>query len=147
MMRTIGRGFLLQTAAIILVPLLCASVLAAQEPLQFNVPYHCPDGTDNIITRCAPYKGRETCIWRVEKNGQLIHEVSNVRSQMDGWLAVCKVQTHECAGHHSHGSASACGSAGKCESQEDAAPPLVCALGTRSPLATTSANPEESWAK
>lgn len=95
MMRTIGRGFLLQTAAIILVPLLCASVLAAQEPLQFNVPYHCPDGTDNIITRCAPYKGRETCIWRVEKNGQLIHEVSNVRSQMDGWLAVCKVQTSQ----------------------------------------------------
>ena len=97
MMRTIGRGFLLQTAAIILVPLLCASVLAAQEPLQFNVPYHCPDGTDNIITRCAPYKGRETCIWRVEKNGQLIHEVSNVRSQMDGWLAVCKVQTSQAA--------------------------------------------------
>lgn len=93
MMRTIGRISRLKAAALIAFALLAVSVLAAQEPLQFNVPYHCPDGTDNIITRCAPWKGRETCVWRVEKNGQLIHEVSNVRTQMDGWLKICKVQT------------------------------------------------------
>ena len=95
-MRTIGKRSLLRNATILIGSLLCVSMLAAQEPgqeaLQFNVPYHCPDGTDNVITRCAPYKGRETCIWRVEKNGQMVHEVSNIRSQMDGWLKICKVQ-------------------------------------------------------
>ena len=96
-MRIIGRRSLLQSAGVVIGALLCASVVAgqeaAQEALQFNVPYHCPDGTDNVITRCAPWKGRETCIWRVEKNGQLVHEVSNIRSQMDGWLKICKLQT------------------------------------------------------
>lgn len=72
----------------------CASIVAAQEALQFNVPYRCPDGTDNIITKCETNaRGGEICFWREEKNGQLIVERFNIRSQMDGWLKICKVQS------------------------------------------------------
>jgi hypothetical protein len=66
--------------------------LVAQEALQFNVPYHCEDGTDKIITRCQSNARGEVCVWRDEKNGQVIGERFNIRSQMDGWLKVCKVQ-------------------------------------------------------
>src|SRR5262249_38835800 len=56
--------------------------------------YVCPDGTANIITRCEKNaRGGEVCFWREEKNGQLIVERFNIRSQMDGWLKICKVQT------------------------------------------------------
>ena len=67
-------------------------VASAQEPLQFNVPYHCPDGTDKVITHCQSNARGEVCVWRDEKNGQLIGERFNIRSQMDGWLKICKVQ-------------------------------------------------------
>ena len=79
--------------AVLLGVVLCASIAAAQEPLQFNVPYHCPDGTDNIVTRCQSTPRGEVCFWREEKNGQLIVERYNSRSQMDGWLKVCKAQS------------------------------------------------------
>ena len=70
----------------------------AQEPLQFNVPYHCPDGTDKVITRCQTNaRGGEVCTWRDEKNGQLIVERFNIRSQMDGWLKICKVDAKAAA--------------------------------------------------
>src|ERR1051326_2839642 len=68
------------------------SAALTQDTLQFNVPYHCPDGTDKIITQCKPYGRGEMCYWRNERNGQLINEQFNVRGQMDGWLAICKVQ-------------------------------------------------------
>src|SRR5262249_4373038 len=77
---------------VVLEVVLFASVVAGQEPLQFNVPCHCPDGTDKIVTRCASNARGEVCFWREEKNGQLIVERFNIRSQMDGWLKVCKVQ-------------------------------------------------------
>ncbi|HXH66746.1 MAG TPA: hypothetical protein VNI81_06060 [Candidatus Limnocylindrales bacterium] len=72
---------------------LSRSLDAAQEALQFNVPYHCPDGTDNIITKCQSNARGTVCFWREEKNGQLIVERFNVRGQMDGWLKICKVQS------------------------------------------------------
>ena len=71
---------------------LLPSTAQAEEALQFNMPYHCPDGTDKIITQCKPWGRGEVCYWRNERNGQLINEQYNVRSQMDGWLAICKVQ-------------------------------------------------------
>ena len=90
-MRTLG--ILLKNAAVVIAGALFASILAAQETLQFNVPYHCPDGTDNIITRCETNaRGGTICVWRTEKNGQLVGERFNIRSQMDGWLKVCKVR-------------------------------------------------------
>src|ERR1700704_4103179 len=92
-MRATHISSLLRIAAIVLGAALSASIADAQEPLQFNVPYHCPDGTDNIITRCDTYPRGQVCYWRQERNGQLIVEIHNVRGQMDGWLKICKVQT------------------------------------------------------
>src|ERR1700730_13428462 len=92
-MRATHISSLLKIAAIVLGAVLSASIADAQEPLQFNVPYHCPDGTDNIITRCDTYPRGQVCYWRQERNGQLIVEIHNVRGQMDGWLKICKVQT------------------------------------------------------
>jgi hypothetical protein len=66
-----------------------APVVSAQEPLQFNVPYRCPDGTTKIIQRCQSNARGEVCFWREEKDGQLIVERFNIRSQMDGWLKIC----------------------------------------------------------
>jgi hypothetical protein len=80
-------------ALVLLAGTVFLSPALAQEVLEFNVPYHCQDGTDKIITRCQSNPRGEVCFWRVEKNGQLIVEVFNIRSQMDGWLKVCKVQT------------------------------------------------------
>lgn len=94
MMRVTRISSLLRIAAILLGGVLSASIVYAQEPLQFNVPYHCPDGTDNIITRCdTNARGGQICYWRQEKKGQLIVERYNIRGQMDGWLKICKVQT------------------------------------------------------
>jgi hypothetical protein len=98
MMRATRISSLLRIAAITLGGLASGSMAEAQEPLQFNVPYHCPDGTDNIITRCdTNARGGQICYWRQEKNGQLIVERYNVRSQMDGWLKICKVQSAQSA--------------------------------------------------
>jgi len=91
-MRTTRIPSLLKLAAILSGAFLFVSLTAAQEALQFNVPYHCPDGTDNIITKCQYNARGEICFWRQEKNGQLIVERYNVRGQMDGWLKICKVQ-------------------------------------------------------
>src|SRR4029077_15220643 len=92
-MPTLRISSLLKFAALFLGGPLIASLSIAQEALQFNVPYHCPDGTDNIITKCQSNARGEICFWRQEKNGQLIVERYNVRGQMDGWLKICKVQT------------------------------------------------------
>jgi hypothetical protein len=98
MMRATRISSLLRIAAITLGGLASGSMAEAQEPLQFNVPYHCPDGTDNIITRCdTNARGGQICYWRQEKNGQLIVERYNVRGQMDGWLKICKVQSAQSA--------------------------------------------------
>src|SRR5882672_2700391 len=85
----------------------------AQEPLQFNVPYHCTDGTDKIITRCQSNARGEVCFWRVEKNGQLVVEVFNIRSQMDGWLKICKVDAKALAPAAAPATSSATSSATK----------------------------------
>lgn len=82
---------LLVTAAALLAVVHPAPRVGAQEPLQFNVPYRCPDGTDNVVTRCQSTPRGEVCYWREEKNGQLIGERYNKRSWME-WLSVCKIQ-------------------------------------------------------
>ena len=66
------------------------ALAAAQQPLQFNVPYSCQDGYTRIISRCEKNaRGGEVCFWREGKNGQLDSESYAVRGQMDGWLAKC----------------------------------------------------------
>ena len=69
-----------------------ALAAAAQEPLQFNVPYKCADGTQYVIEKCAPYGRFEMCTWREEKNGQVIVTANSERTQMYGRLKPCPVQ-------------------------------------------------------
>jgi hypothetical protein len=69
-----------------------AVAVAAQEPLQFNVPYKCADGTQYIIEKCGPYGKFEICTWREEKNGQVIVTANSERTQMYGRLKPCPVQ-------------------------------------------------------
>ncbi|NDQ58363.1 MAG: hypothetical protein GZ088_14935, partial [Acidipila sp.] len=79
-----------RVAALLLGTMTCAAVLAAQEPLQFNVPYRCADGTVYIIQRCEKNaRGGEMCAWREEKNGQLVVDAVSVRTQMYGRLKPC----------------------------------------------------------
>ena len=79
-----------RVAALLVLGMMGAAVLAAQEPLQFNVPYRCADGTVYIIQRCAKNaRGGEMCAWREEKNGQLVVEAVSVRTQMYGRLKPC----------------------------------------------------------
>ncbi len=69
-----------------------ALAAAAQEPLQFNVPYKCADGTQYVIEKCAPYGRFEMCTWREEKNGQVVVTANSERTQMYGRLKPCPVQ-------------------------------------------------------
>jgi hypothetical protein len=69
-----------------------ALAAAAQEPLQFNVPYKCADGTQYVIEKCGPYGRFEICTWREEKNGQVITTANSERTQMYGRLKPCPVQ-------------------------------------------------------
>jgi len=82
------RGFI--AILIALVPM--TLVAAAQEPLQFNVPYRCADGTQYVIEKCGPYGKFEICTWREEKNGQVITTANSERTQMYGRLKPCPVQ-------------------------------------------------------
>src|SRR5260370_32952013 len=71
------------------------SLVNSQEPLpalQFNVPYRCADGTTYVIQRCEPVRNGEVCYFRIEKNGQLLKEAYNIRSQMTGIVKTCPVQ-------------------------------------------------------
>jgi hypothetical protein len=81
----------------LLLALLAASSLRAQEPLQFNVPYRCADGTTYTITKCEQRGRFEFCFWREEKNGQLVVEAYSERAQMYGRLAPCPVQKPQAA--------------------------------------------------
>ena len=90
--RRIRVSFSLKVAAFTAAAALCAAILSAQEPLKLNVPYHCPDGTDNIIFSCnTNASGAQTCFWRKLRNGQIESENFNVRAQLDAWVKVCNL--------------------------------------------------------
>lgn len=83
-----------KTAVLVAIQTLALSsmAVAAQEPLQFNVPYKCADGTQYVIEKCAPYGRFEMCTWREEKNGQVVVTANSERTQMYGRLKPCPVQ-------------------------------------------------------
>ncbi len=92
MLGKIRMAFSLKVAAFTAAAALCASILSAQEPLKLNSPYHCPDGTDNIIVSCnTNAKGVQICFWRKLRNGQIEAENFNARPQLDPLLKVCNL--------------------------------------------------------
>lgn len=73
----------------------CAALIDGQEqvPLQFNVPYRCPNGITYTITKCTGTGYKEVCTWREEQNGHLVTEAYSQRVYMGGRLAPCKVDS------------------------------------------------------
>jgi hypothetical protein len=80
--------------SVILLGLVSALVVQAQEalpPIQFNVPYRCPDGTAYVIQRCEPGKKQEVCYFHIEANGRREDDRYNVRSQFTDMMKRCPV--------------------------------------------------------
>src|SRR5215471_402803 len=66
-----------------------AAGLVAQDAMQLNVPYRCPDGATRTITRCQTTAQGDSCTWREERAGQPAAERTGTRAQMDAWLKSC----------------------------------------------------------
>jgi hypothetical protein len=85
-------SFSLKVAAFTAAAALCASILSAQEPLKLNSPYHCADGTDNVIVSCnTNARGIQTCFWRKMRNGQIEAENFSPRPKLDELLKACNL--------------------------------------------------------
>jgi hypothetical protein len=69
----------------------CVSLTAllAQQAMQMNVAYRCPDGSTRTITRCQATAQGDSCAWREERGGQLVAERTGTRAQMDSWINAC----------------------------------------------------------
>jgi hypothetical protein len=46
-----------------------AAGVLAQDAMQLNVPYRCPDGATRTITRCQTTAQDDSCTWREERTG------------------------------------------------------------------------------
>jgi hypothetical protein len=85
-------SYSLKLAAFTAAATLCASILSAQEPLKLNSPYHCADGSDNVIVSCnTNARGIQTCFWRKLRNGQIEAENFSQRPKLDELLKVCNL--------------------------------------------------------
>jgi hypothetical protein len=92
MLRKIRTSFRLKLATFAAAAALCASIASAQEPLKLNTPYHCPDGTDDVIFSCnTNASGKQTCFWRKLRNGAIESENFSVRALLDPLLKVCNL--------------------------------------------------------
>jgi hypothetical protein len=73
--------------------LLVAKIASAQQtaPLPpFNQPVSCPDGLICIVESCKPWGPNEMCVWRSERNGELINRVNTRRDVLSERLKDCK---------------------------------------------------------
>src|SRR5436190_17491911 len=51
--------------------------------LQLNVPYHCPDGSVMVATRCEVKGGTEECVLQRSANGKALGEISMPKAHVD----------------------------------------------------------------
>lgn len=70
---------------------LFAALAHAQNPptLQMNVPYHCPDGSVMVATRCAMQGETEICVLQRSANGKALGEISMPKAQAAAVAQVC----------------------------------------------------------
>ena len=61
--------------------------LAAQDGLQFNVPYLCSDGSTYVVHKCEKGPKGEMCFYQRDQNSERF----NVRSQVANQMVQCKV--------------------------------------------------------
>lgn len=60
--------------------------------LQLNVPYHCPDGSVMVVTRCEVKSGTEECVLQRSANGKALGEISMPKAQAAALALVCPLQ-------------------------------------------------------
>ena len=81
--------------------LLLAKVASAQQaaPLPpFNQPVSCPDGLNYIVESCVPWGSDERCVFRSERNGQLVERANPWRAALSERLKDCKQSSRPTAG-------------------------------------------------
>ena len=126
-------SLLLKIGAVAAMAVLSASILVAQEPLKLNTPYHCPDGTDDVIFSCnTNASGKQTCFWRKLRNGQIEGENFSVRAQLDALLKVCNLPATAKPGAAANPGGAQQNAAGGSAAAANSAPP---APGTKQALA------------
>lgn len=73
--------------------LLLTKVASAQQsaPLPpFNKPVTCSDGLNYIVESCQPWGQEERCIFRSERNGEMVNHANTWRSMLSEKLKDCK---------------------------------------------------------
>jgi hypothetical protein len=60
--------------------------------LQLNVPYHCPDASVMVVTRCEMKSGTEVCVLQRSANGKAVGEISMPKAQAAALALVCPLQ-------------------------------------------------------
>jgi hypothetical protein len=89
-MRATRISSLLKIPAIVLGGVLSASIVAAQEPLQFNVPYACNDGATYVVHKCVTGPKGEMCFYQAEGESERFNRRAAVEYQM---TKMCKVKS------------------------------------------------------
>src|SRR6266702_7398868 len=75
------------TAALLALMELIVTAIAQQNPLQFNVPYKCPDGSTYVIHKCEMGPKFEACYFQRDQDS----EVYNSRKRVEEEFISCKV--------------------------------------------------------
>ena len=75
-------------AFLLLTPLAGAQQKAPLPP--FNQPVSCADGLNYIVETCVPWGPDERCIFRSERNGQLVERANPYRAALSDRLKDCK---------------------------------------------------------
>jgi len=90
--RSVHRSLHVKAAFLSLV--FFASQAGAQNSpaLQMNVPYHCPDGSVMVATRCDKQGGTEVCVLQRSTNGKAVGEISMPKAQAAAVALVCPLE-------------------------------------------------------
>jgi hypothetical protein len=83
-----GKHNRIRNLARLVVPFVFALPLAAQDSMQFNVPYLCSDGSTYVVHKCEKGPKFEFCYYQRDQNS----ERYNVRSQVANQMATCKIK-------------------------------------------------------
>lgn len=73
--------------------LFLAKVASAQQPAPlppFNQPVSCSDGLSYIVESCQPWGPEERCVYRSERNGEMVNHANTWRSMLSEKLKDCK---------------------------------------------------------
>src|SRR5258708_840850 len=82
------KRYACQLLLLVVLFLVATPLVSAQDSMQFNVPYLCPDGSTYVVHKCEKGPKFEFCYYQRDQNS----ERYNVRSQVANQMNTCKVQ-------------------------------------------------------